>query len=252
MGGLKEMLSNRRNRKAVYSRAAYWDGKAVDLEGDAVSMWANNNLNEHYGKEQFALIEEWLPDVTGCSILDIGCGTGRMSRFFASRGARVEGFDFSANAIDIAQRYVKDGNPSYRVLSLFDLDDQSKYDIAISWGVVTIAATNRQQLLDGLKRVRSAVKLDARVVLLEPVHSGFLHRVLAMGIDEFVATMEEAGFSVREVRDMHFWPARLALAFVSWPRWITSPAYHLGQWAMRLPGLRRMGDYKAIYATVKV
>ena len=86
------------------------------------------------------------------------------------------------------------------------------------------------------------------VVLLEPVHKGFLHRVLAMDLSEFESIMQEAGFQIRSHVPMHFWPARLALAFFALPNWLTAPAYRIGQLIMRLPGFRRMGDYTAIRA----
>jgi hypothetical protein len=85
------------------------------------------------------------------------------------------------------------------------------------------------------------------VLLLEPVHRGFLHRVLDMDIREFIGHMAWAGFDVTEVVDMHFWPARLALCYVEVPRAITRTVYGVGQRLMhRL--WPRSGDYKAIRA----
>ena len=50
------------------------------------------------------------------------------------------------------------------------------------------------------------------------------------------------------MREMHFWPVRLALAYVPWPRWITAPGYHVGQTLLRRFGEGWGGDYKAIAA----
>ena len=119
---IREMLKTRSNREAVYSTAEYWDKKASELEGDAVSMWANNHLNRYYHREQIALIEKILPSVTGKNVLDVGCGTGRTSRYLASRGARVVGIDFSEKAIEIARKQSSGGNPEFQVQSVFDLD----------------------------------------------------------------------------------------------------------------------------------
>jgi hypothetical protein len=41
---------------------------------------------------------------------------------------------------------------------------------------------------------------------------------------------------------------RLALSYISWPAWMTVPLYHLGQAAMQIPGLSKLGDYWAILA----
>lgn len=245
---LKKMITDRSHREAIYSKADYWDEKALHLEGDAVSMWPNNHLNALYGREHFPLVASWLQDVAGLRLLDVGCGTGRMSRFFAERGARVTGFDFSANAIELARRQTKTDNPSYRVGSVFDLEDNGCYDIALSWGVLAIACRHRDELKDAVRRIRYALKPGGVLVLLEPIHKGFLHRVLSMDIEEFTSVMIEAGFEVQQVQNLHFWPARLLLAYIPWPKWITCPIYHLGQRLMNCAKKLNSGDYKAVYA----
>jgi 2-polyprenyl-3-methyl-5-hydroxy-6-metoxy-1,4-benzoquinol methylase len=249
VSGLIAMLKNRAQREQLYSKAEYWDSKAEEMVGDAVSMWPNNELNRHYHAEQMALVESALPDLHGKTVLDVGCGTGRLSRFLSQRGALVSGIDFSAKAIDIAKRLSPSGDPSFRVMSVFDLQDEAAYDLIFSWGCVVMAATNRDELLAAMRVLRRSMKPGGQALLLEPVHRGFVHRVLNMGIEEFCEVMRESGFVVKWVRQMHFWPMRFALAFIRWPAFITTPCYHVGQLMMKLPGLRGMGDYKAVCAT---
>jgi len=43
------------------------------------------------------------PHVKGKSVLDLGCGSGELSNFLASRGAYVVGIDFSSTLIDTAK-----------------------------------------------------------------------------------------------------------------------------------------------------
>jgi len=252
MHRFKKMIENRRNREKVYSQAEFWDEKALQLDGDAVSMWPNNNLNELYGKEHFSLAESWFQNIDGLRVLDIGCGTGRMSRFFAGRGARVTGIDFSERAIEIARRLTDEDNPVYRVGSVFDLMDERIYDIALCWGVLTVACTNRNQLADALIRIRHALKPGGALVLVEPIHKGFLHRVLAMNLAEFTKVMTDVGFDAQTIQSLHFWPARLFLAYIPWPKWITYPVYQLGQRLMKRFNNWNGGDYKAIYAVSRL
>lgn len=247
--GVLAMLRNRAHRESLYSTAEYWDSKAEEMEGDAVSMWPNNHLNRHYHIEQMRLLESSLPDLHGRTVLDVGCGTGRVSRFLARRGARVTGVDFSAKAIDLARRQSPSGDVTFRVQSVFDIQDEVAFDLVFSWGCVVIAATNRVQLTTALRNLRRSLKPGGQALLLEPIHRGFVHRVLNMDIDEFRDVMRETGFDVKWVKQMHFWPMRFALAFVPWPAWITTPGYQFGQALMSLPGLRTMGDYKAVWAT---
>ena len=86
---------------------------------------------------------------------------------------------------------------------------------------------------------------------MEPVNRGFLHRVLDMDMGEFCEVLTEAGFRVKKVRHMHFWPCRLLLAYVPWPDFITASLYRFGQGIMRLTNWNAFGDYKAVFAEVE-
>lgn len=70
-----------------------------------------------------------------------------------------------------------------------------------------------------------------------------------MDRDKFIEVMKTVGFQIETVKPLHFWPMRLALAFVPWPRSVTSLAYRFGQWIMRVICRdRALGDYRAIRA----
>jgi SAM-dependent methyltransferase len=243
------MVKNRLNREAVYSAPEYWDSKAAQYSGHAVSMWPNNNLNALYHAEQLEVLEAAFGNLSGKAALDVGCGTGRTSRWLASRGAQVVGLDFSEKSIALAQQQGTPGNPVYRRQSMLDIDDVERFDVAVCWGSLTVACRSATDLADVMHRLHRALRPQGTFFALEPVHKGFLHRVLDMDVDEFTAIMTGAGFRIDSLSRLHFWPARLALAFVPWPKWITVPAYHAGQAVMHVPGFRNMGDYTAIRAT---
>lgn len=249
LGNVIGMVKNRLNREAVYSAPEYWDSKASQYSGHAVSMWPNNNLNALYHAEQLQVLEATFLDLTGQRVLDVGCGTGRTSRWLAARGARVVGLDFSEKSIALARQQSSDGNPVYRRQSMLDIDDVALYDVVVCWGSVTVACRSAADLANVMQRLHRALRPGGTFFALEPVHKGFLHRVLDMDVTEFTSIMKRAGFRIDSLARLHFWPARLALAFVPWPKWITVPVYHAGQAVMRIPGLQSMGDYTAIRAT---
>jgi 2-polyprenyl-3-methyl-5-hydroxy-6-metoxy-1,4-benzoquinol methylase len=250
ISGFRAMLYNRFHREEVYSRAEYWDAKANELKGHAVSMWRNERLNDLYTSEVAEVFDGFLPDARDMVIMDLGCGTGRGSQYLAKRGARVTGIDFAAKAIKIARSDSPMENTTFRVQSMFEIDDILAFDRVVSWGSIAIACRNRDDLLNVMVRLYRSLKPGGGLLLMEPIHRGFLHRVLRLTQSEFIDVMRTAGFRIDNVVNLHFWPARLALAYVRWPKFITDSIYHTGQWIMRvLFGNVAFGDYTAISAT---
>jgi 2-polyprenyl-3-methyl-5-hydroxy-6-metoxy-1,4-benzoquinol methylase len=248
VSNLLAIIQCRKQRDNLYCKAEYWDAKAIEYSGHAVSMWPNNNLNYHYHHEQMRVLKAILPDLKGKRVLDVGCGTGRVSRYLVQLGAEVVGVDFSEQAIAIARQQNSSENITYRVQSIFDLTDTNAYDIVICWGVIAVACKMRFELLDLLIRLSGALKPGGQTLFLEPIHTGFFHRVLNMDISEFLEVMSEAQLQVKSVQQLHFCPMRLALASLPLPKLITTIGYHLGEFLMKLPGLNSMGDYKVILA----
>ena len=244
---IPQLVRNRLQRAELYSKPEYWDGKAEQFKGRAVSMWPNNALNPLLEREQFEFLHSVLPDVRGKQVLDIGCGTGRVSRYLASEGAFVHGIDFSSKTIDQARELTDGTNPRFSVCSLFDVEPTESYDVVVFWGVVAVAAKNRQELKLALERARGALRASGKFIVLEPIHRGPLHRVLNLSRRDFLKTMREVGFSVSSVRDLHFWPMRAVLCHFPVPTSITRLGYQLGQAVMKvLPG--HWGDYTGIVA----
>ena len=73
------------------------------------------------------------------NIIDLGCGTGRHSLYFAEKNYPVHSVDSSENALDILKQNLK---PSYKIklsrLNLIDLSDiKEKYDLAVCINVLS-------------------------------------------------------------------------------------------------------------------
>ena len=90
---------------------------------------------------------------------------------------------------------------------MLDIEDVETFDHAVSWGSITLACGNHDNLLRLMTRLYRALKPSGSVLLLEPIHRGFLHRVLNVSRREFADVMGTAGFRIDEVVNLHFWPA---------------------------------------------
>lgn len=85
-----------------------------------VSRWSGDGLDEdtHRHFSDFANIAYSLALPHGASILDVGCGSGWLSEYFARLGYRMTGVDISAELIRVAEE---------RVAKLpFGVDDRSR------------------------------------------------------------------------------------------------------------------------------
>jgi SAM-dependent methyltransferase len=101
---------------------AYWDdryrrqGVAVPDESEPCARAAL----AHFG------------DLRGKRLLDLGCGPGDYSLFFAERGAEVTAIDYSAVAIDQLQAVCRDGgieNVHPVVADAFDIERLGPFDL---------------------------------------------------------------------------------------------------------------------------
>jgi 2-polyprenyl-3-methyl-5-hydroxy-6-metoxy-1,4-benzoquinol methylase len=74
------------------------------------------------------------------SVLDIGCGSGRLSFLLAKEGARVTGIDYAGRMIELAKKYQQqikgvDGIDFICCDFMSDFPAENKYDISIALGV---------------------------------------------------------------------------------------------------------------------
>ncbi len=79
-------------------------------------------------------IKRLLPDLAGKTVLDLGCGAGGMSKYFAECGAKeVVGIDISENMIECARKETTQDNITYEVMAMEDITSINKqFDIVFS------------------------------------------------------------------------------------------------------------------------
>jgi SAM-dependent methyltransferase len=97
---------------------------------------AFETATEHYGEDfmtqVYALPRErlvdWVPE--GARVIDIGCGSGRVSRLVAARAEAVIGVDRNPDHIELARRHTNPPNVSFRVGDA-DRELEGVYDLAL-------------------------------------------------------------------------------------------------------------------------
>ncbi len=89
--------------------------------------------------DRFELTFQECRDIEGCSVLDVGCGSGRYAIEFARRGARrVVGIDFAQSMIDLAVCLSRDAGFESKCTFICDdflrVDFRGRFDYSLAMG----------------------------------------------------------------------------------------------------------------------
>jgi len=79
--------------------AASWDANAPTWAAEVRA--GQDRIHEVFTSPRFM---EFLPDLAGLNVIDLGCGEGRYTRSLARRGVRMTGVDISAQMLDHARQ----------------------------------------------------------------------------------------------------------------------------------------------------
>lgn len=121
-----------------------------------------------------------LGDVTGKSVLEIGCGAGGNAIVLATKGARVVGVDISSRAIDAARVRARKHGLEDRVtfeacpLERFVPPSGGKFDIICGWAILHHLLPVLEQCVTELQRL---AKPGATVMFAEPYSPRSLRRL---------------------------------------------------------------------------
>jgi SAM-dependent methyltransferase len=258
--GVWQLWRERLARDAMYGVSSYWDARASARHGMARSLWPSNAFNVLWDERQRALVVRALGDVTGRRIADVGCGTGRITRWLAEerRAGHVTGFDFSQATV-VAARHessalVSSGLVEFEhgdVLAGLGAAGADSFDDAIVLGCLSVACRDRASLERAMLHVAGLVRRGGRVLILEPIHrSPLLRRVLDLGIEGWIAAANRAGLALVDADRMGFVPVRLVFSVRDLPRPLVAPIFQAGERLLdAAPWLYALSDYKLLLFT---
>ena len=160
----------------------------VDIHSKWVSMYRTAEAEAFYAMA-FDEIARRLNAPAGATILDAGCGSCAKSVLLAARGFRVDGVDFSADALALAGDVIKRHGVADRItlrqgdLLQLPLADGA-YRYAICWGVL-MHVPDVQRALAELARVVQPggylVTSEANMYSLQALAIRWLKRALGRG-----------------------------------------------------------------------
>lgn len=182
-----------------------------DYTKDTISVY--NAIAKDYAKkvEEYGPVPErdkfisFLPK--GAKILDAGCGSGRDSRYFVSKGFNVMGVDLSEKLLEIA----KQNNPSITFFKqdLRKLDfPQESFDGI--WACASLHHLRRSEVPKVLKKFFSLLKPRGALFVLvkegtgeedvqESLSSGLPRHYVYYSLNELKKLLEDAGFSIVDI-----------------------------------------------------
>lgn len=246
-----------RQKKPAMADASYWDERARSRSGFARSVWHSESFSMAWDERQQALLRDTLESlferVEGLAVADVGCGTGRITRFLARSGAKATGFDFSPATVEAAQAETRaagltaDFVVADATTGALPVADGT-FDASLAIGCLAVACRDLDALERALSAMAHATKHGGAVVLLEPVHtSRFLGRVLRASVDDWISAGERTGLRLVSQRGMGFLPARLAFSSLDLPGWLVGPTFTACETALdAIPALEPASDYRLI------
>lgn len=119
-----------------------------DNKGGLLVRLANRFLRPSMKARVPAIIKE-CGDLTDKTVLDVGCGSGRVGFLLAKNGAKVTGMDYSQNMINLAKKYQATQRlPNIEFIhdDLLQFSSDKRYDISIALGVIDYVENPREFL----------------------------------------------------------------------------------------------------------
>ena len=124
--------------------------KTIEYYNENVSKFVNDTQDVVFCATQ-DLFLSYLNE--GDSILDLGCGSGRDTKYFLSKGYKVDAMDGSMEICKVASDYT---GINVKCLLFNELDEIDKYDGI--WACASILHLDRDDLIDVFHRIARSLK----------------------------------------------------------------------------------------------
>lgn len=181
--------------------------KRFSDEEELSDVWANTvsvdtidvaQMNESPTAPELRYIHTVLGDVKGKKILDIGCGLGEASVYFALKGAKVSAMDLSGEMLSVAQKLARKNNVRIKTyqssIELFRLPKSEQFDIIYVGNLF-----HHVDIEKALDCIQAHLALDGTLVCWEPVAYNPIINVYRK-IASHVRSKDEKPFRLSDIR----------------------------------------------------
>lgn len=124
--------------------------KTLKYYNENAQSFASGTVSVKFTEVQDKFLEKLNSDAY---ILDFGCGAGRDTKYFLSRGYQIDAIDGSEQLCRIASKYT---GIKVRQMLFQELDEKEKYDGI--WACASILHLPKKQLREVLKNMYAALK----------------------------------------------------------------------------------------------
>ena len=130
------------------------------FEGDIVKYYELffYSGKEDYIKDVVLYICDYVGDIEGKRVIDVGCGTGVFDEYFVERGAEVAAIDISRDMIDYAQKEHKNSSIVYQIHDICRKPVTEKGDIVVALSHVIGYQIENDKLKLFLKNISGSLK----------------------------------------------------------------------------------------------
>jgi len=179
---------------------------------------------DKWGRSYDTYLRGWLPSDKQAAILDVGCGYGRLLRFFSKRGyTKVTGLDISTEQVSLARKIHHDVIQAKALEFLEECSD--KFDFIIALDV--IEHFYKDEFVHFLELCHRVLRPGGRLIIQTPNADspfGLVHRYndftheICFNVNALTRLMRVYGFTRVEARETGPVPYGL-FSSVRWVLW---------------------------------
>jgi SAM-dependent methyltransferase len=189
--------------ETTFNQKEYWVHRHIDLQGDprSVGNLAASVEDNVKGEQELKAYMQATAQVlkgTCSTVLDLGCGYGRISQCFTDLGFAYTGYDLSATAIQQASS--QNGKGVFKLVDLLHWTPTEKFDV-VCLLFVLVHFVRDEDWLKFFRAAMASVADGGYLLLADQFPTGerkSANHYVARPFKEYLPSLQEGGFLVDE------------------------------------------------------